>query len=132
MALPATISHTGSLSGSPASGSIGAPSLQEILNTSWSGTYGSSKSGRPGIVNATDLLPFTICLETITKVRVLIINVKAGTMKVLVTSAAGIDQAFSISNGNLIMHMPAAGDELTSVKLVGTADIEYVLAGDVT
>ena len=132
MALPVTVAHTGSLGGSPSTGSIGAPSLQEILNTSWSATYGSSKSGRPSIINATDGSPFELDLETITKVRVLVINVKAGSLVIKVTSAHGTEQEFGISNGNLILHMPAAGDELTAIEFVGTADIEYFLAGDVS
>lgn len=131
MAIPATVSHIGTLSGSPAQGSIGSPSLQEIINTSFSGTYGSSKSARPSIVGATDGVPFVLPFETITKVRVLVIQVRSGSIKVKCTSAAGALQALLVSSF-LLVHAPNPGDEITAIQLVGTADIEYFIAGDTT
>lgn len=129
MALPAIITHTGMLNGSPAA-SAGTPSLQSILNTSFSATYQSSKSGRPGIVSATDLSPFIIPFETINKVRALAVKVVGGgSVRVKITTAYGTDQVIPVS-GLLIWHCPNAGDEITSIKLVGTADIEYLIAGD--
>lgn len=131
MPLPAIIGHTGSVSGTPAQATSGVPSLQEILNTSFTSTFASSKSARPAIVGATDASPFVLALETITKVRFMAMRVRGGTLKVVVTSAAGTDQAFNLSDV-LVWHSPNSGDELTAVKLVGTADLEYVLAGDVS
>lgn len=129
MAIPALITHTGMLNGSPAA-SAGTPCLQEILNTSFSATYQSSKSGRPGIVNATDLSPFVIPFETIVKVRAMAIKVVGGgSVRVKVSTAFGTDQVIPVS-GILLWHCPNAGDEITSIKLIGTADIEYVIAGD--
>lgn len=131
MALPAIISHTGSLSGSPAASSAGIPSLQEILNTTFTGTYGSSKGGRPAIVGATDGSPFVLSLETITKVRVIVMRVRGGSLKLKLTSAAGSLQSILCSD-LFLWHAPNSGDEITGIQLVGTADLEYVLAGDVT
>lgn len=123
--------HTGSINGSPAQSSISSPSLTELLNTSFTGTYGSSKGARPTINGATDLAPFVIALETITKVRVIVMRVRGGSLVVKLTSAAGTDQAFPVSE-LFMLSTPSAGSEVTSIKCVGTADLEYVIAGDVT
>lgn len=131
MAIPAIIVHNGALAGSPSTGGD-ALALQEILNTSFQGTYGSSKSARPGIVNATDLAPYTIPLETITKVRMIAIRLQAGaTIKVRLTSAVGTDQSFNVS-GLFLWQGQNAGDEVTAIKLVGNADLVYAIAGDVS
>lgn len=128
MAIPSLCQHTGSLSGSPVAGSIGSPSLQEISNTSFQVTTGSSKSARPSIINATYLSPFVLSLDTITKVQVLYVRVRSGSIKMLLTSAAGTDQAFRVSDMFMINPI-ASGDEITAIKFVGTADIEVFLAG---
>lgn len=101
------------------------------MNTSFNATYGSSKSARPSIIGATDLVPFVIPLETIVKVRMVAFRVRGASLKFLVTSAAGVDQAIKCSD-LWLAHMPNAGDEWTAIKVVGTADLEYVLAGDVS
>jgi hypothetical protein len=131
VALPVLISHTGSINGSPAQSSQISPSLQEILNTSFSATYGSSKGSRPSIIGATDLAPFVIPLETIVKVRLMAFRVRGGSLKFKFTSAAGADQALLISDF-FLWHAPNAGDEVTAIKAVGTADLEYILSGDVS
>lgn len=129
MALPATIVHNGALAGSPATGSD-ALALQEILNTSFAGTFGSSKSARPGIIAATDLAPYVVPLETITKVRVIALKLQAGaTIKIRLTSAAGTDQSINVS-GLFLWIGQNAGDEVTAIKLVGNADVVYAIAGD--
>lgn len=128
MAVPAIITHTGSLSGTPSSGTEPL-SLQELMNTSFSGTYQSSKSARPSI-NSTDGSPFSIPFETITKVRFFAIRARS-TIKMLLTSPAGTDQITRIS-GLYIWQSPVDGDQLTAIKLVGNADVEYILAGDVS
>lgn len=130
MASPSIITHTGAVNGSPAQSSISSPSLTELLNTSFTGTYGSSKGARPTINGATDLVPFVIALETIVKVRVLIMRVRGGSLVVKLTSAAGIKQAIPVSE-LLMISTPSAGAEITSIECVGTADLEYIAAGDV-
>lgn len=131
MAIPALVTHTGSLSGTPAQGAVATPSLQEIINTSFAGTFGSSKSARPSIVNATLMSPFVLPFETITKCRCFALSVVSGAMTVLITTAAGTDQAYPVS-GLWLWFSPQPGTEITSIKLVGTADVQYFLAGDVS
>lgn len=103
----------------------------ELLNTSFTGTYGSSKSARPTINGATDGAPFILPFETITKVRVIVMRVRGGTIRLKLTSAAGTDQVIPVSE-LLVWTSPNAGDEVTAIKIVGTADVEYILAGDVS
>jgi len=128
--VPAIISHQGVLSGSPSASSSGL-TLQEIFNTSFMATFGSSKGARPGIIAATDAVPYTIPLETITKVKCIALRTPNGsTIKMVITSAVGTNQAFNVS-GLFLWTGMNSGDEITAIKLVGTADIEYVIAGDV-
>lgn len=132
MALSALIQHTGSLSGSPSQAGASIPSLQEILGTTFSATLSASKSGRPTIVGATDGVPFVLGLETITKVRLIVLRVTGGSLKVKLTnSTAGSLQAVMVSN-LFMLYAPNAGDEVTAIQLVGTADLEYLIAGDVS
>lgn len=130
MAIPATIVHNGSLSGSPAPSGSGL-TLQEIFNTSFVATFGSSKSARPSIVGATDAVPFVIPFETITKVRAIALKTPdRTTIKVKITSAVGTDQVFNVS-GIWLWTGLNSGDEITAIKLIGSADTEYLIAGDV-
>lgn len=128
MATPVTVSHTGALRASPAA----SPStLMEVLLTSFEATYQGSKSSHPTVNGATDLAPFVVGLDGVVKVRVFAIRVNSGSLKVKVTSAVGTDQAINVgSNGLLLWHSPYISDELTAIKLVGTADCDIVLAGD--
>lgn len=131
MAFPSTVAHQGALQGAPTASSVGTPSLTEILNTSFSNTYGSSKAARPGIVGATVGSPYVIPFETITKVRMFAFRVRGGSLEFRLTSAKGVDQALACSD-IWLWHSPFAGDEITAIKVIGTADLEYVIAGDVS
>lgn len=84
------------------------------------------------IVGATDLLPYIVSLGSIVKVRFIGLRVINGSsIKLLRTSPAGTDQAIKVSSMEL-WHSPNSGDEVTAIKLVGTADIELLIAGDVS
>ena len=86
---------------------------------------------RLSVVGATDLSPYVVSLDTITKVRFLIIKVVNGaSIKAVLTSAAVADQA--LSGTTFIWNSLNAGDEITAIKLVGTADVELMIAGDVS
>lgn len=130
MAQAVTIWHNGSVSGQPAIVPNG-PSLADNLNTSFSATYAASKSSRLAVVGATDIAPLVLSLDSITKVRFFALRVLNGpSIKVKLTSAAGADQAQS--GVFFLWHSPNSGDEITAIKLVGTADIELMIAGDVS
>ena len=131
MAPAVTIWHTGAVSGQPFSTPCG-PSLADTLNTSFQGTYSASKASRLSVVGATDLAPYTVALDSIVKARFIGMRVINGSsIKILLTSAAGDSQA--LTTGSLLLwHSPNSGDEITAIKLVGTADIEIMVAGDVS
>ncbi len=130
MAQAVTIWHNGAVSGQPAIVPNG-PSLSDNLNTSFSATYSASKSSRLSVVGATDIAPYVVALDTITKVRFLALRVLNGpSIKLKLTSPAGADQAQS--GTFFLWHSPNSGDEITAIKLVGTADIEIMIAGDTT
>jgi len=133
MGQPCIVAHTGALNGSPSSGPLSGPSLVELLNTSFTETYNARGSGAPTVVGATDMAPFVLDLAnfTITKVRMFALKVNAGTIVVKVTSAKGTDQAVPVSK-LWLWDAPFAGDEITAIKFVGTADLEFVIAGDVS
>ena len=132
MAQAGTIWHSGAVTRQPVSAFPGGPSLSYMLNTSFQGTYGATKGSSLSIVGATDLLPFIVSLDSIVKARFLGIRVLNGpSIKVLLTSPSGTDQALKVSS-LLLWHSPNSGDEITAIKLVGTADIEILIAGDVS
>jgi hypothetical protein len=103
-----------------------------MLNTSFQGTYSASKSSRLSVVGATDLSPYVFPMDSVAKARAIGMRVINGaSIKALLTSPVGTDQA--ISTGSLLLwHSPNPGDEITAIKLVGTADIEILIAGDVS
>ena len=131
MSQAATIAHSGAVTGYPVSSPCG-PTLSDTLRTDFQGTYSASKSSRLAIVNATDASPYVVALDSITKIRFLALRVINGaSIKALLTSPSGSDQAIKTSS-LLLWHSPTSGDEITTIKLVGTADIELMLAGDTT
>ena len=131
MAQAVTIWHSGSVTGQPTP-VPGGPSLADMLNTSFSGTYSASKATRLSVVGATDLAPFAVAFDSVTKARFVGMRVINGSsIKVLLTSPSGTDQAVKVSS-MFLWHSPNSGDEITAIKLVGTADIELLIAGDVT
>jgi hypothetical protein len=131
MAQSVTIWHSGAMTGQPLA-VPGGPSLSDMMNTSFNGTYSASQSSRLSVVGATDLVPFAVAFGSVTKARSLGMRVINGSsIKVLLTSPSGTDQALKTSS-MLLWHSPNSGDEITAIKLVGTADIELLIAGDVT
>ena len=132
MAQASTIWHSGAVTRQPVSSFPGGPSLSDMLNTSFQGTYGATKSAALSIVGATLGSPFVLDMDSVVKARFLGIRVLNGpSIQLLITSPSGTDQAIKTSS-LLLWHSPNSGDELTAIKLVGTADIEILIAGDVS
>ena len=131
MAQSVTIWHSGAVTGQPTP-VPGGPSLSDMLNTSFNGTYAASKATRLSVVGATDLVPFAVAFDSITKARFVGLRVINGSsIKMLLTSPSGTDQALKVSS-LVLWHSPNSGDEITAINLVGTADIELLIAGDVS
>jgi len=131
MAQAVTIWHSGAVSGQPHAAPCG-PSLSDTLNTSFQNTYSASKASRLSVVAATDQTPYTFPLDSITKARFIGVRVLNGaSIKILLTSASGTDQALKTCS-LLLWNSSNSGDEITAIKLVGTADLEILIAGDVS
>jgi hypothetical protein len=128
MAIAATVQHVGSLSGCPATPTTTFPTLQEIANTSFSRTYSQRIADTLSVVGATDLAPFSVPFGSITKARMVYLRASQ-TIKIKVTTLLAVDQVLPLSD-MFLLHNPNEGDQITAIKVVGTADIECVLAGD--
>ncbi len=127
MGQPVNIELKGSLVASPVPGMCG-PSLRDTVDVSFSHAYTQRQSAAMS-VNATPDAPFALPFGGVTKGRALVLRVRGGSLKALLTTPAGAAQAIRVSD-LLVMHNPAEGDQLTAVSLIGTAEIEYLLAGD--
>lgn len=126
MGLPARITVLGTATGSPASSS--APnSLGDQLNLGTEQTYQVTKSARPS-VNSSDMSPFILSLDTIVSVFFIACRIR-GSLKILLTSAAGDDQAFLCSD-MFVWSAPQSNNAITAIKFVGTADLEVFIAGN--
>ena len=128
----ATIWHNGSVLVQP-SPCLSGPSSQDSVNTAFSGTYSSSTGvKRLTVVGATDISPFVVSMDSVVRARFLVLRVVNGaSIKLLFTSSVGTDQKLDVSS-MFLWHSPNSGDEITAIKLVGTADIELMIAGDVS
>lgn len=122
----------GALRAGPVVPQPGGPSLQDVASLAVRASYGSTKTARPSIINATLLAPYVVPLDTITKVRLLFVRVVTGnSIKLLLTTPnGGADQVVPVSD-QILIHVPNPGDEITAVKVVGSADLNVFLAGDV-
>lgn len=130
MAQSRTVWVNGAVSVSPIPVS-GGPTLSDNMAISLTSTFQASKAV-PLSIAATDGSPFALSLDSIVKVRFLALKVNSGaSVKMLLTSADGTEQKLQVS-GLLLWHAPNAGDEITAIKLVGTADVELLLAGDLS
>lgn len=134
MAQSNVVRVTGVATVDPASSALFTPSsLSQFLSLNLEVTYGSAKGmerSTAGTVGSPDTLPF----EGITKARFLAIRALSGvTIQVWITTALGIAK-IPVSD-ELVWHAPNPGDEATLIQLAlagGSADFQYVLAGDVT
>lgn len=129
MAQSVSLQVIGAVTATPSTVAAYSCTLQQLLPLSLSAVYESSKANIIS-VDSTDLAPFSIPFENIIKGRLFGMRLLSGaTMKLLVTTALGV---FTIPVSDLqLIHNPTDGDEFTAIKLVGTGDVAYCLAGDV-
>lgn len=130
MAQSTTVQLTGVLVSQPATPSLYSCTLQELVNLSFCATYGATKDGVIPIASS-DGSPFNLPFEGIIRGRVFALRLLSGaTMKLKITTGLGV--AILSVSGQFLFHSPNPGDEITAIQLVGTGDVAYVLAGDVT
>lgn len=120
----------GAVTAQPLTASAYSCTFQGFLPLDIAAVYEASK-GAVISVASTDPSPFTLPFEGIVKGRFFALRLLSGaTMKVLITTALGV-ATIPVSNLHLI-HNPNPGDEITAIRLVGTGDVAYCLAGDLT
>ena len=101
------------------------------IDTSFCATLAVDKTAVLNIVGATVQSPFVLSLDSITKVRALAIQILNGATITMNYTQAATAKALNIS-GPLVMYLPNAGDEITAITFVGTANLAIRLAGDST
>jgi len=122
--------HTGALQAAPTPASSTFPSLQDIGNTSFQRTYSQRISGSPSVVGATDGVPFILPFGSVTKCRMFWLRVNGGgSLKVKFTTPLATDQVLNVAD-EWLWHSPNEGDQMTAIKLIGTGETEYLVAGD--
>ena len=132
MAQASTIWHSGAVTRQPVSSFPGGPSLSDMLNTSYQGTFGATKSAVLSVVGATVGSPYVLEMDSVVKARFIALRVVNGaSIQLQVTSPAGTLQTFVVSP-LLLLTAQNPGGEITAINLVGTADIEVLIAGDVS
>lgn len=130
MAQSSQIKVVGAVTAAPATSSLYSCTLQELLSLDACAVYQSSK-GNVLTIASTDMAPFTIPFEAITKGRFFAARILAGaSMKVLMTTGLGV-APLPLSD-LLLIHNPNEGDQFTQIQVVGTGDFAYALAGDLT
>lgn len=130
MAQPITVSVTGAVNAAPASSTALVPSLMDMKPFGLQRTYNYRIANSFSVNNPLIGSPFTVPLGSITKVRFIAMSiVGAASMQLLVTSAAGADQTFKVSE-LLLWSAPTESDQMTAIKLVGIGDVELILLGD--
>jgi len=73
------------------------------------------------------LVATAIPLNQITKVKLFIIR-SSVPITIKVTSAVGSDQAMKVADFR--WQSDEDGDEITAIKILGTADVEFIVAGE--
>lgn len=123
----------GVLTGGPAAPSYFSSTLAELLPLNFCDVYASEKHGIITI-NSTDLAPFVLPFEGITKCRLMAFRILAGlTMKIRLTSALGVN--FVPCSDLFFLRVRNPDDEITALALITAAqsvDVAYMIAGDVS
>lgn len=102
--------------------------LDDALDLGFQVRYPASDFGSPSL-QATMGSPFEVAVGVMEKISLFAVKVHSGgPIFVLITTAAGVDQIIPVSE-SLILFNPTPGSEIVSVKLVGTAEVEYTVAG---
>lgn len=129
MAQSSRIKVTGMVAASPATSSAYSCTLQALMDLSLCAVYQAAKGAELSIAS-TDLAPYSVPFESITKGRFFCARVLSGaSMKLLITTGLGV-ATLPLSDRYMI-HNPSDGDEITAIQIVGTGDLAYVLSGDV-
>lgn len=127
----AGIEITGVISARPASTAFGACTLQELLPLNTRAVYASGKGASISVSATSPSPPFVLPLEGIVAVRLFAMRLLSGdSIRVTITTPVGT-ATFPVSD-EFVLHNVNPGDEITAISFVGSAEIAYAIAGDVT
>lgn len=131
MAQSVPVQVIGAITAQPSTASIYSCTLQAALPLNACINCQSVKSNDLSGIASTDIAPFPIPFESITKARVFAMRLVGGaTMKLVMTFSSGV---FSIPVSDLFSWVsPNPGDECLSIVLVGSGDVSYLIGGDIT
>jgi hypothetical protein len=130
--LPVCVRVRGVVTFRPTLGGFTPPSSGDTLALNVDATYDDSKAtGRTVTENVG--APYVVPLEGIGAVRFFAIKVRGGNLTLLLTSAAGTDQAMMVSD-EFEISCPAPGTEYTAIKMYAPAqtsiEVRYLLSGN--
>lgn len=129
MSVPVVINHTGVLTACAWGSSFGSGPI----DTSLAASYGAQIQNQQDIRGAiSPSPPVTLELGNVAAVRFLQARCIGNSVVLALTSAKGTQQLVPLSGGGeLILHLPVVGDELTAVQVYGDGStVTYFLAGD--
>src|SRR5580692_2129283 len=109
MAQPVTVTVNGAVMANPSATTSLSPSLADTVQFGTQHTY-SYKIANNFSINA-PVSPVSVVLGSIAKVRFMFLRVIGGPVQVLVTSAAGTGQTYSVSE-YMLWSSPAEGTQL--------------------
>jgi len=130
MSIPSIVRHSGVLTNTQTLPPCGMRA-GDVADTGFVCTYGASKGDQLDISGSAPQT-VTLPLGNIAKVRVLLARAIGNSGTLLLTSARGTDQAFPLPvGGQILLHFPALGDEITAIKVTATnTTVAYFLSGD--
>lgn len=94
-----------------------------------SGTYAENRLSAFSVNSPSPAFQDLLAGMSISAVRGLALRVQNGILTVRVTTPAGADQVFTVSDV-LVLHCPVKGSELTKLAAQGSANVELLISGD--
>lgn len=105
---------------------LGITSWQRTINLCSMGKYRRMHRGSLNVSGSV-----TVPLGAVTLAHVLFARARSGALTLRLTTLLAIDQGIPLSGGSTAVWIaPVLGDELTQIKIVGTGDVDYLVAGD--
>ncbi len=127
MAIPFSLTITGSVTAVPYPGTP-APgqSLQSFMNLGMQSNPTQRSEGVRSLIAAVDV---DLDFGSVTKATFLALKVLSGALSMKITTPLGTDQIVPAGD-QYLLSTPNPGQEMTAVKLSGTGDFQFILAGN--
>lgn len=127
MAIPFQLQVVGSVSAIPfPGGPAEGQSLQEFVNLGQITNPTQRSAGVRSLISAVDE---PLDFGSVTAGTFLTLRVLSGSLSMKVTTPLATDQVIPCG-GQVLLYTPNPGQQMTAIKLTGTADFQFVLAGN--